>query len=270
MGTETERLDAPAVDEDDDDREEFYPGDVEEAMPEGELSYDLANYVKSTIALYSADLERDSVHANMPIYYQRGTRQLVAPDAFFVRGVPYDRNRRSWRLWKSKVRPQVVFEIVSEGHEKKDVDVNRFLFEKLGFPEYYWFNPATQVLMALELDPATEKYRERKPSANGRHRCEILGLEVGLQNGLIALYHKGQYVPPPLELIERVSRERDEAARERDEAARERDEAARERDEATRERDEATRARDRVLGELAEERRRREDLERRIREIEGR
>jgi Putative restriction endonuclease len=208
----------------------LYPGDVEDAMPEGNLAWLLGVYLVESILRLVARSQTDSVHANLPIYYAKDEpRRHVSPDAFFLRGVPYDPRRRSYCLWKTGVAPQVVFEVVSRGSQIKDVEENRARYEALSIPEYYWFDPQTTILTALRLDPKTGRYRKRRPTAQGRYASQALGLEVGLETGsalagehggCLALFHEGSYVEPSLELIAR----KDEVIAEKDEVIAEKDE----------------------------------------------
>jgi len=183
----------------------LYPGEVEDAMPEGHLSLLLTIYLVQTLTRLVADPARDSVHGNMPIYYRRGEPQRhVSPDAFFLRGLPMDDERRSYCLWKTGVVPRVAFEVVSRGYERKDEVANRALYEELGIPEYYWFAPDRRRLTALRLDPARGRYAPVAPEAAGRVLSPALGLAVGVEAGRLALYQDGRYVEPTPELVARL------------------------------------------------------------------
>ncbi|MBI3267607.1 MAG: Uma2 family endonuclease [Planctomycetes bacterium] len=180
---------------------ELYPGDVEDAMPEGNWPRWQANYLFDTLHRFVVIPEHDSAYANLPIYHERGTSKHVSPDVFFAPGVPYEVRRRSYCLWESGITPQVVFEILSRGSEVKDRVANRRLYEALGIAEYYWFEPDTCRLEALELDPATGLYRERTADAEGRFFSAGLSLHVGVERDRIGLYRGGRYLPPPAELL---------------------------------------------------------------------
>ena len=177
----------------------LYPGDVEDAMPEGELAWSLGVYLVHAIRRLAADPARASAHANMPIYYVQGQpRRHVSPDAFYLDGVPMDEQRRSYCIWKTCVVPQVTFEVVSRGSEIKDEVVNRAIYQELGVAEYYWFDPERDLLTALGLDRKTGRYRKRRPNAAGRFASQALGLEVevGRHEGRLALFQQGRYLPP--------------------------------------------------------------------------
>ena len=192
----------------------LYPGDVEDAMPEGTWARLLANYLVETILRVVGALDRGSAHANLPIYYRKGDpKKHVSPDAFFLAGVPYDPHLKSYCLWETGVIPPVVFEILSPGSQWKDRVANRRIYEELGIPEYYWFDPEACRLEALILDPATRRYRERIADPSGRYRSEALGLEVGVVADAIALYRDGTYLPPTAELLREAERRLAESER---------------------------------------------------------
>ncbi len=207
--------------EDVDERGRYlYPGDVEDAMPEGNLAFLSAIYLLQTLRRWIDPL-RDSVHANLPIYYVRGNpKKHVSPDVFFGAGIPYLEDRVSYRIWESGVPPRVVFEIVSRGSEIKDVVVNRGIYEQLRIPEYYWFEPRTNRLVALELDTVTGRYRERAPNPSGRHLSTALGVELGVEGHWIGIYRDGAYVPPTENLLEAAERDKQQAEREKGELER--------------------------------------------------
>ncbi|MBI4612806.1 MAG: Uma2 family endonuclease, partial [Planctomycetes bacterium] len=127
---------------------------------------------------------------------------------------------KSYLLWKTDVPPAVAFEIVSPGNEYKDVVGNREVYARLGIGEYYWFNPASSELVALCLDAGTGEYRPLDPDVLGRYWSPALGLHVGLENGRIALYREGRYVPPTEELRKEAELHYEEAERRRQDAER--------------------------------------------------
>ncbi len=228
----------------------LYPGDVEDAMPEGTWARLLATYLIETILRVSAALDRDSAYANLPIYYRKGDpKRHVSPDAFFLPGVPYDPHCRSYCLWETGVIPGVVFEILSRGSERKDRVANRRIYEELGIREYYWFDPETRELEALILDPSTRQYRERDPDPQGRYPSEALRLEVGVVETAIALYLDGAYLPPTAELLRESDRRLADTQRRLADTQRRLDESDR---------------------RLVEERRSRAEAEERIRDLEQR
>lgn len=180
----------------------LYPGEVEDSMPEGERSFSLTLYLVLTLRRWIVDPSHDSAHGNMPIYFVEGDPgRHVSPDAFLLRGVPFDPLRVSYRLWETGIVPSVVFEIVSKGYEKKDAVVNRRRYRQLGVPEYYWFDWNRRTLTALQLDREGRRYIPMRPNAAGRFVSAELGLEVGIEGDVLGLYRDGVYILPPDELL---------------------------------------------------------------------
>lgn len=213
----------------------LYPGNVEDAMPEGSWARWLASYLLETILRVVVVRERDSAYANLPIYFRKGApKKHVSPDVFYLAGVPQDPGLLSYRLWESGIPPRVVFEILSRGSKLKDRVANRAIYEELGILEYYWFDPQRCGLEALELDSATRRYRECVAKGAGRFFSAALGLEVGVEGKAIALYRDGAYLRPTEDLLLESERLRVQAELQRVQAEQQRDEEARRRVEAER------------------------------------
>ncbi len=239
-----------------------YPGEVEDAMPEGNWARWLATYLVETILRVVSASGRDSAYANLPIYYVKGDPgKHVSPDAFYLRDVPFDPHRISYRLWESGIPPRVAFEILSRGSEIKDRETNRRIYEQLGIAEYYWFDLVTHELQALELD-LDGRYRERMPDEKGRYHSASLDLEVGVEGDAIALYRDGLLLPATDALLKQADRDRAEVERKRMDAERQFAIAERQRADAER-----ALAAERELREAAEARIR--ELEERLRNVRG-
>lgn len=75
-------------------------------------------------------------------YWEEGNPEArVAPDVMVVPGVP-QRDRRSFFSWEEGGRvPAVVFEFASRGTYQTDEEEKYFLYEELGVPEYFLFDP---------------------------------------------------------------------------------------------------------------------------------
>ncbi len=81
------------------------------------------------------------VGSNLLLYYVEGDKnKSVAPDVFYVRGVP-KHERRTYQLWEEGQVPQVVFEISSRSTKKEDLGVKKDLYASLGVREYFIFDP---------------------------------------------------------------------------------------------------------------------------------
>lgn len=80
------------------------------------------------------------VTGNILLYYEQGDpRKSVAPDVMLARGVE-KKARRVFKLWEEKA-PSVVFEISSHSTALEDLNRKFRLYQKLGIPEYYIFDP---------------------------------------------------------------------------------------------------------------------------------
>lgn len=81
------------------------------------------------------------VAADMMLYYEEGNPRAVrAPDCMVVLGVK-NHQRRSWLAWEEGALPSVVFEVASAGTFRQDLGAKRRVYEKLGIPEYFLFDP---------------------------------------------------------------------------------------------------------------------------------
>lgn len=86
------------------------------------------------------------VSRNLFLYYVKGDpKKNVAPDVFFVRGVPKG-DRRVYLLWEEGVAPQVVIELSSQHTFKEDVFKKFHIYEKLGVREYFIFDPTSDYI----------------------------------------------------------------------------------------------------------------------------
>lgn len=81
------------------------------------------------------------VGSNLLLYYVEGDHsKSVAPDVFFVRGVP-KHDRRVYKLWAEGQAPQVVLEISSRSTRKEDLREKKDLYAQIGVREYFIFDP---------------------------------------------------------------------------------------------------------------------------------
>lgn len=123
--------------------------------------------------------------------------------------------------------PFWVLEYVSKGSQRKDYEESFHKYERqLKFPYYLIFYPDNQELTLYHL--RNNRYRAIVPDSNDRRAIPEVEMEVGLLNGWARFWYKGDLLPLPAEMANRlntVTRERDTLARERDALARERDRA---------------------------------------------
>jgi hypothetical protein len=186
-------------------------------------------------------------------------RQVVPDNMVVIHPGPLEAEG-SYDLPLQPAGPFWVLEYVSKSSHRKDYDQNMVKYEReLKVPYYLLFEPEAQELSLYHLDNGS--YVSVKPNAQGRYPLPELELEVGLLDGWVRFWFRGELIPLPAELLrqlDEVKRQRDEAQHQRDEAQRERDEANRRADQADRradqaqrERDEANRRADEAEAELA-------------------
>jgi len=133
-----------------------------------------------------------NVSANMFLYYREGRpKKRLAPDVFVAWGVP-KRERRSYKIWKEKQAPQVVFEVTSPRTSEIDLGRKRLIYADIGIAEYYLFDPFGQYLnppfRAYRLDGGEYVLRELEPFAlfpdqptNGFHGWRLSSEKLNLE-----------------------------------------------------------------------------------------
>lgn len=141
----------------------LYPSS--DGLPMAESSEQLGVMVDGVSVLRNRYRERRAdvfVGGDLLMYYQRGDpTKRVAPDVFVIFGVA-DGLRKAYRLWDEGKAPDFVLEVASKSTWREDVGRKRDLYERLGFREYWLFDPhggfLRPVLQGLALEGG--KYRE--------------------------------------------------------------------------------------------------------------
>jgi Putative restriction endonuclease len=119
--------------------------------------------------------------------------------------------RRSFRTWEENAVPDVVFEVVSEATSREDVGDKRAVYEQLGIPEYFLFDPESRFL-----DPPLQGYRlaggayaALVPGPGGALPSAELGVSLVPQANLLRLAdpRTGQLVPTRRERIDELNAE---------------------------------------------------------------
>jgi hypothetical protein len=145
------------------------------------------------------------------------------------------------------VGPCCVMEYVSKGKRRKDYDDNMRKYEhELRVPYYLLFVPDEQELTLYHHNG--ERYTSVRPDENGRYAIPELDLAVGLLDGWVRFWYRGELLPLPADLLASLN----EAIAERNEAVAERDQAIAERNVAVAERNDAARRAETAEREAAE------------------
>jgi Uma2 family endonuclease len=168
------------------------------------------------------------VWGNMLLYYEEGNRRKhVAPDVFFVRGVPKLPPRDYYLLWVEGKAPDVVIEITSKSTEKEDRTKKLVLYrEVLKVPEYFQFDPTEDYLK-----PPLQGHRliagQYVPIAavEGRLPSALLGLHLERRGTELRLYNPvtGGWLLTPAERAAEAAAAQQRAEQERERAEQERE-----------------------------------------------
>src|SRR5712691_13492407 len=124
----------------------IYPESDGQPMAETDIHADQMTDLWFALDQHFLDDPQTYVARNMFLYFVEGVPgKRVAPDVFFVRGVPKQK-RRTYLLWKEGVAPQVVFEISSRGTMREDLYKKPTIYGRIGVQEYYLFDPTEEYL----------------------------------------------------------------------------------------------------------------------------
>lgn len=135
--------------------------------------------------------EQVYIASDLLVYYEEGTpSKFVVPDCFVVLDCKPGR-RRTFQTWNEKRVPNVVFEVTSRGTSSIDIVDKPVIYERMGVQEYFLYDPT-----ASYLEPPLQGYRMTNGSlhqiaeANGRIRCETLGVELFLREHDLVIVDK--------------------------------------------------------------------------------
>ena len=228
MSTAAHRPSRPAIE---------YPDSDGKPMAENTLQFQWIVTIKEGTEALFRDRADVFVAGDLlwyPVEGDNKTRQ--APDTLVAFGRPKGR-RGSYMQWLEEgIAPQVVFEILSPGNRRAEMERKFQFYERFGVEEYYIYDPDTGVLQGwLRRGGGLKKIGRMAGFTSPR-----LGIRFEPGKGpdnLRIIRPDGQR----FKTFQEVDAERDQLARQRDEAARQHDEVARQRDEAARR---ATRRRD--------------------------
>ena len=196
-----------------------YPDSDDEPMGESFLHIDVAADARAVLVAHHIDRPDACVGCNNFVYYEEGnTEAVVVPDVFVVFGVPKRTDRRVFKVWEEGAVPDFVLEVTSKKTRRNDEREKRDLYERLGVPEYWQFDPTGDYL-----DPilkgralgADGKYRELELEERDGGLCrfsEVLGLDLRLEEGRLRFFDpkRGEYLLTPVEQHEALE-ERDRA-----------------------------------------------------------
>jgi Uma2 family endonuclease len=124
----------------------YYPESDGQPIGETEFHINAILHLLQSLRYFFRQAAAVYVAADMLFYYEEGNPSAFkVPDVFVVKGVSKQR-RRTYKLWQERVAPCAVFEITSPSTWLEDLGGKRALYEKLGVPEYFLFDPLDEYL----------------------------------------------------------------------------------------------------------------------------
>jgi Uma2 family endonuclease len=194
-----------------------YPDSDGRPMGETDFHYAALRLLRDALEDFSASLGW-YIATNILMYYQFGNpKGRRDPDILIAKGVGMHK-RRSFRFWEEKKKPCTLFEISSKKTWREDTGEKRTLYEQLGIPEYFLFDPEGKYLK-----PALQGFRLRKgiyvplkPAADESLRSKQLGLRLVPEGEMLRLVdaRTGKPVPTRQERAEREKQRADQLAQE--------------------------------------------------------
>ncbi len=128
----------------------------------------------------------------------------VIPDNFVVIHPEPLGRMTSFAVATAPVRPFLVLEYVSKDNYRKDYEDNLVRYEQsLRIPYYLAFYPDNEELTVFRLKGG--KYEASHANPAGRYAVPELELEVALLGGWVRFWFRGELVPLPAELSEKLA-----------------------------------------------------------------
>lgn len=195
-----------------------------DGQPIGETQFHVTAILYLYQALQSFFQKNDEVYvaADMLFYYEEGNPSAVkVPDVFVVKGVS-KHMRRTYKLWEERVAPCAVFEITSRSTWLEDFGNKRALYETLGVPEYFLFDPEDEYLsprfQGFEL--VEGHYRPILPEADGTLRSQVLGVILQPDGTMLRVVDPAnrEMIPTLAESVQQIQSERERAQAEAEKA----------------------------------------------------
>lgn len=180
-------------------------------------------------------------------FHERRLRQVV-PDNFAALSETTCRANGSFDLELEPTRPFRALEYVSKNNKRKDYkDSFRKYERELKVPYYLVFDPDEQDLRLYR--HTGKRYVLTEPNAAGRLSIPEVEMEVGLLDGWVRFWYRGELLPLTDELRQQVEELRAQEEKARREAAKQTQRAERERKRAEKEKEPAQKEQERADAE---------------------
>ncbi|MBW4522341.1 MAG: Uma2 family endonuclease [Scytolyngbya sp. HA4215-MV1] len=127
--------------------EVIYPDRDGEPMADNTEQFQWIVVIKENLELLFANDPNVFVAGDLLWYPVEGNPKIrTAPDALVAFGRPKGR-RGSYQQWREQgIAPQVVFEVLSPGNRKVEMDKKLLFYDRYGVEEYYLYGPDTNDL----------------------------------------------------------------------------------------------------------------------------
>lgn len=154
-------------------------------------------------------------------YFYKGRLRRVVPDNMLRLGNRPTVSLKSYILIKEESPPFLVFEYVSLSNPRKDYQDSFHKYEtELCVPYCLLYHPNREEFQAHHHNGS--EYERILPNARGRFDIPELDIEVAVQNGWVRYWYKGELLPLPGEMLDRIDTLSLVAEQERHRAERER------------------------------------------------
>ena len=183
----------------------FYPESDGKPMAETETHRDLMIDFIQMLKHPFRNVDAVCVSGNMFMYYEKGnTRKSVAPDVFVAFGVE-KKERRTYRIWEEGRAPDFVLEVASPKTFRDDLTKKKDLYaDELRVKEYFIYDPLGEIVPSFIGYRLNNDVYEEIPFSNDRLASEVLGLELGENDGILRLFDpkKSEWLPTATERAE--------------------------------------------------------------------
>lgn len=127
-----------------DSTEVIYPDNDGQPMSDNTKQFRWIVVIKENLEWLFADNPAVFVAGDLLWYPIEGNNKIrTAPDAMVVFGRPKG-DRGSYQQWKeSNIAPQVIFEILSPGNTRTEMERKLLFYDRHGVEEYYLYDPDT-------------------------------------------------------------------------------------------------------------------------------
>lgn len=224
------------------------PSEFELGPPEGDIHRLAIEKTKDPLeGFFERTKRRVYISSNLAIYYPN--ERVFAPDLIAVLDVdPHPREK--WVVESEKRGLDFVLEVNVGGDRKKDFTTNVERYARLGVAEYWIFDPPRLILRSYALGADSRTY-EPVLGQHGRFPSRVLGLDLGIQDGVLRFFQNGAVMPETRDVLRSVERAFADVMAQHDEAIRRADEEAAAREAAEAGRQAAEAARDELAAKLA-------------------